>query len=129
MRPNVIISVGSFNAAIAIALGAFAAHGLEQHLDTHYLQTFKTAGDFHFWHALGLILIGLIARTQTYRACSRIAWLMLVGIILFCGSLYLLSTTGVRWLGWITPFGGMAFILAWLWLGIVTLTHSESNKP
>ena len=128
MHPNVIISVGSFNAAIAIVLGAFAAHGLEQHLDAHTLQTFKTACDFHFWHALGLILIGLIARTQLRSTYSRIAWLMLSGIVLFCGSLYLLSTTSVRWLGWITPFGGMAFIGAWLWLGIVTLTHSESNE-
>lgn len=124
MRSNVIISVGSFNAAIAIGLGAFAAHGLEQHLDTHYLQTFKTACDFHFWHALGLMLIGLIAQSKSPATCSRIAWLILTGIILFCGSLYLLSTTGVRWLGWITPFGGMAFILAWLWLGIVTFTDN-----
>ena len=128
MRANVIISVGSFNAAIAIALGAFAAHGLEQHLDTHYLQTFKTACDFHFWHALGLILIGLIARTQSHPDYSRIGWLMLGGILLFCGSLYLLATTGVRWLGWITPFGGMAFILAWLWLGAVTLLARNAEN-
>lgn len=126
MRPNVIISVGSFNAAIAIALGAFAAHGLEQHLDANNLQTFKTACDFHLWHALGVILIGLIAQRHTVKGYSRIAWLMLSGILLFCGSLYLLSTLGIPWLGWITPFGGMAFILAWLWLGLLSLKSSNT---
>ena len=116
MRANVIISVGSFNAAIAIALSAFAAHGLQQHLDANSLQTFKTACEFHLWHGLGIILLGLIAHIQTTISSSSIAWLMLIGIILFCGSLYLLSTIGIRWLGWITPFGGIAFIAAWTWL-------------
>ena len=128
MRPNVIISVGSFNAAIAIALGAFAAHGLQHHLDAHNLQTFKTACDYHLWHALGIILIGLIAQKQiTSDNYSRVAWLMLAGILLFSGSLYLLSTSGIRWLGWITPFGGMTLIIAWCWLGFLTLKSKLEN--
>ena len=127
MRPNVIISLGSFNAAFAIVMAAFAAHGLQQHLDAHNLQTFKTACDFHFWHALGLILIGLVAHRHVPRSCARIAWLMLAGILLFSGSLYLLSISGIRWLGWITPFGGMAFILAWLWLGVATLRVDDQG--
>ena len=127
MRANVIISIGSFNAAVAIALGAFAAHGLQQYLDVNSIQTFKTACDFHLWHGLGIILIGLIAHILATSDASRIAWLMLIGILLFCGSLYLLSTTGLRWLGWITPFGGVAFIAAWTWLAWDTLiTNSRS---
>lgn len=123
MRHNVIISVGSFNAALAIALGAFAAHGLEKHLDERSIQVFNTAADFHFWHALGIILVGLVAKVYTHN-CSAIASLMNLGIILFCGSLYVLSTTGIKWLGMITPFGGTAFIVAWLWLCWKTL-HAQ----
>ena len=89
MRANVIISIGSFNAAIAIALSAFAAHGLQDHLDANNLQTFKTACDFHLWHGLGIMLIGLVAHNQTTANTTYIAWLMLLGVILFCGSLYL----------------------------------------
>ncbi len=125
MKHNVIISVGSFNAALAIALGAFAAHGLEQHLDERSIQVFNTAADFHFWHALGIILVGLIAKNLTSDNYSTIAGLMNLGIILFCGSLYVLSTTGIKWLGMITPFGGTAFIIAWLWLAWKTLRSHD----
>lgn len=118
MKHNVIISVGSFNAALAIALGAFAAHGLEKHLDERNIQVFNTAADFHFWHALGIILVGIIAKLSPKENFSAIAMLMNLGIILFCGSLYVLSTTGLGWLGIITPFGGSAFIIAWVWLAL-----------
>ena len=124
MKYNVIISVGSFNAALAIALGAFAAHGLEQHLDERSLQVFHTAADFHFWHALGLILVGIIAKNSPQSNYSGIAGLINIGIILFCGSLYVLSTTGMKWLGMITPFGGSAFIIAWCWLAWKSLRTS-----
>ena len=120
MKHNVIISIGSFNAALAIAFGAFAAHGLEKHLDERSLQVFNTAADFHFWHALGLILIGILAKIDGHSNYSGIAGLMSLGILLFCGSLYILSTTGITWLGMITPFGGTAFIIAWSWLAWCT---------
>ncbi|MFK8028354.1 MAG: DUF423 domain-containing protein [Gammaproteobacteria bacterium] len=120
MKHNVIISFGSFNAALAIAFGAFAAHGLEKHLDERSLQVFNTAADFHFWHALGLILIGILAKIDGQSNYSGIAGLMGLGILLFCGSLYILSTTGITWLGMITPLGGTAFIIAWLWLAWCT---------
>ena len=128
MRTNVIISLGSFNAAIAIALAAFAAHGLEQHLDTPQLTTFKTACDFHFWHALAIVLTGLLGQRQRTQSYTRIAWLMLAGIVLFSGSLYLLSTTGLQWLGWVTPFGGLAFILSWMWLTAAALLQGDLDE-
>jgi len=125
MKHNVIISVGSFNAALAIALGAFAAHGLEKHLNERSIQVFNTASDFHFWHALGLILVGLIAKNNPHTNYSGIAGLMNLGIVLFCGSLYVLSTTGMTWLGIITPFGGTSFIIAWSWLAWKSLRQND----
>lgn len=121
MRPNVIISVGSFNAAIAIALSAYAAHGLERHVDLAGVTTFTTGADFHLWHSLGLIVIGILARQYLNAAYARIAVLIMIGILLFSGSLYGLSTTGIKGFAYITPFGGIAFIIAWLWLAVVTL--------
>lgn len=125
MKHNVIISIGSINAALAIALGAFAAHGLEKHLDERSIQVFNTAADFHFWHALGLILVGLIANNNPQTNYSGIAGLMILGILLFCGSLYVLSTTGRTWLGMITPLGGTSFIIAWTWLAWKSLRQSN----
>ena len=125
MKHNVIISVGSFNAALAIALGAFAAHGLEKHLDERSIQVFNTAADFHFWHALVLILVGLIAKNNPQTNYSGIAGLINLGILLFCGSLYVLSTTGLSWLGMITPFGGTSFIIAWSCLAWKSLHQSD----
>lgn len=125
MKHNVIISVGSFNAALAIALGAFAAHGLEKRLDERNLEVFHTAADFHLWHALAIILVGIIAKITPKQNFSNIAVLMNLGIILFCGSLYVLSTTGFKWLGMITPFGGTAFIIAWLWLAWKCLRSAD----
>jgi uncharacterized membrane protein YgdD (TMEM256/DUF423 family) len=116
MKANMIISIGSLNAALAIILGAFAAHGLKGQLDAYSLDVFHTAVDFHFWQAIGLILVGLLTRLYSDKNFNPAMWAMLAGIILFCGSLYLLSITGITWLGAITPFGGMLFIFAWSWM-------------
>ena len=116
MKHNVIISLGSFNAALAIAFGAFAAHGLKSHIDERSIEIFNTAADFHFWHAIGLIIIGIIAKNMSKTNFASVVWLMTLGILLFSGSLYILSVTGIRWLGAITPFGGTSFIIAWLLL-------------
>ena len=116
MKHNVIISLGSFNAALAIAFGAFAAHGLKSHIDERSIEIFNTAADFHFWHAIGLIIIGIIAKNMSKTNFASVVWLMTLGILLFSGSLYILSVTGIRWLGAITPFGGTSFMIAWLLL-------------
>lgn len=111
--------LGSASAALAVMLGAFGAHSLKNTLSPQMLTVYHTAVEYHFYHALGLLLIGLIARGMPDTALT--AWaggLMLAGILLFSGSLYLLSITGVRWLGAITPLGGMAFIAAWLLLAL-----------
>jgi uncharacterized membrane protein YgdD (TMEM256/DUF423 family) len=119
---KLFLSLGSFNALLAVAFGAFAAHGLKSRLAAEMLAVFQTGVQYHFYHALGLILIGIIAMQLSPSAWLKISgWLMFAGILLFSGSLYILSITGIRWWGFITPFGGVAFIFAWLLLftGIV----------
>jgi len=106
---------GGLQAFLAVALGTFGAHALKERLSVEMTAIYHTSVQYHFYHALGLLAVGLIALHLS--SSSWISWaggLMLAGILLFSGSLYLLALTGVRWLGMITPLGGMAFLLAWL---------------
>jgi uncharacterized membrane protein YgdD (TMEM256/DUF423 family) len=104
--------------AIAVALGAFGAHGLKARLDAYSMGIWEKAVFYHFIHAIGLLLIAALTRTGTVSltATDTISWLLIAGILLFSGSLYILALTGVTILGAITPFGGLAFIAAWLLL-------------
>jgi len=114
---KLIIAAGAFNAFIAVAAGAFAAHGLKNILSPEYLNTFHTAADYQMMHAIGLILIGILNQQNTNRCNTAAAILMFTGIILFSGSLYALVLTETKWLGMITPLGGLCFLIAWLTLG------------
>ena len=98
--------------ALAVMLGAFGAHGLRNRLDAYSLGIWEKAVFYHFIHALGLLIVPLVAPA----GASRVSWLLLAGILIFSGSLYLLAITGVRTLGAITPIGGLSFIAAWLLL-------------
>ena len=114
-----LISAGAIGAALSVALGAFAAHGLKSRLPADMLAVFQTGVQYQFYHALGLILIGLIAMNiKPTSLLTSAGLLMLTGILLFSGSLYILSTTGIRGIGIITPIGGAAFIVAWLMLAV-----------
>jgi len=116
---KLFLALGCINAMLVVLIGAFGAHGLKARLTVENMAVFQTGVQYHFYHAVGLILLGLIALQIPITPYLRWSgWLMLVGIILFSGSLYALSITNIRWLGMITPFGGMAFILAWLLLTI-----------
>lgn len=113
------LSLGCINAMLVVILGAFGAHGLKARIAVENMAIFQTGVQYHFYHAIGLIFVGLIAWHIPDSPHLRwSAWLMLMGIVLFSGSLYALSITNIRWLGMITPFGGTAFILAWLLLTI-----------
>jgi uncharacterized membrane protein YgdD (TMEM256/DUF423 family) len=103
------IVIGALLAALAVILGAFGAHGLKEILQVREMAVYQTAVQYHFFHALGLILISISGIQSPWSAR-----LMLLGIALFSGSLYLLVLTGFTKLGIITPFGGTAFIIAWL---------------
>ncbi len=120
---NLIIAVGAFNAFIAVAAGAFAAHALKDTLTPEYLAVFKTAADYQMMHGIGLILIGLLNKHKINRYNTTSAIVMFVGIVLFSGSLYLLALTNFKWLGMVTPFGGLCFLIAWLTLGVNYLTN------
>jgi len=110
---------GTINALLVVVLGAFGAHALKGRLTEAMLAVYQTGIQYHFYHAVGLVLLGLIAlHINSPVMLKWSAGLMLAGIVLFSGSLYLLAITGTRWLGIITPFGGTAFILAWLLLAV-----------
>ena len=106
--------LGSLAMMFAVGLGAFGAHGLKDKLPADMLAAYRTGIEYHFYHALGLLALGLIAaRLPASVLVKWSGWLMAAGIVLFSGSLYLLALTGTRWLGAITPIGGAAWIIAW----------------
>jgi uncharacterized membrane protein YgdD (TMEM256/DUF423 family) len=111
-------AVGAIAVAVAVAAGAFGAHGLRERLDAYSIGIWEQAVFYHFLHAIGLIVVPLFRSTSVLAAAAtaRVCWLLLIGILLFSGSLYALAISGVRMLGAVTPFGGIAFIAAWLLL-------------
>ena len=111
---RVFFGVGALSAALAVALGAFAAHGLRARLSAEALATFETGARYHVYHALALLAVAWAVGRWPSPWVSAAGWLFVAGTILFSGSLYLLAVTGLRALGAITPLGGLAFILGWL---------------
>jgi uncharacterized membrane protein YgdD (TMEM256/DUF423 family) len=110
--------------AAAVMLGAFGAHALRARLDPAALAVYQTAVQYHFWHGLGLLGVGVLM--LHWPASARLGWaagLLIAGLVLFCGSLYVLALTGATWLGMLTPIGGLAFIAAWLVLASVAWHH------
>lgn len=124
---NLFIGLGAINAFIAVAMGAFAAHALKARLAADYLSAIQTAADYQFYHALGLVLVGVIYQHSQSRLNALSGWFMLGGTVLFSGSLYLLGLSGIRWLGMITPIGGLCFIIAWLLLAFAHLRPSANR--
>jgi len=111
---KIFLVLGAAAALAAVLLGAFGAHELKARLDADALALWRTAVEYHFWHALGLLAIGLVAAQMPGSALLKASgWVMLAGIVLFSGSLYLLALTGARALGAATPVGGVAFLAAW----------------
>ena len=105
---------GSIHALFAVALGAFGAHGLKQFATETALQTWNTAAQYHFYHALAVLIIGILVKD--YPKAKLAGQLMLAGIVIFSGSLYALVLSQIKILGAITPVGGLCFLLGWLWL-------------
>ena len=146
--PRQWIIAGAILAALAVVFGAFGAHGLEARLKSvygeemktiaghtvpatyKYLQDFKTAADYHMYHALALLALGLSASWQpaVQRSHQIAAWCFLLGIVLFSGSLYVLVLSGQRWLGAITPIGGVLMIVGWVAFAIGMRSSSNNES-
>lgn len=118
-----ILMTASIFLILAVAIGAFGAHGLKSHLSDEMLTIYKTGVEYHFYHAIGLLLVGVLAFSMPSVYLKWSAILLSAGIILFSGSLYALSITGIKGLGAITPFGGLSFIAGWVLLGVAALKH------
>jgi uncharacterized membrane protein YgdD (TMEM256/DUF423 family) len=113
------IIAGAVLAALGVALGAFGAHGLEATLTaTGRADTFETASRYHMYHALGLVLIGLLADRLDARWTRWAGWLFVAGVVLFSGSLYVLAIFDLGIMGAIAPLGGTAFIAGWISVGV-----------
>ncbi len=111
-------AIASLLLALAVGLGAFGAHGLKERLDAYSMGIWEKAVFYHFLHALALLVVPLFTKVGSLPepAVNRISLLLVAGILLFSGSLYILALTGVKTLGAVTPLGGVAFIAAWLYL-------------
>ena len=123
------LATGAGFAMVAVMTGAFAAHGLKNVLDPYSLGIFETAARYQMYHAIALLIVSLVSgRPDLSRRWLKLsAFSFGVGIILFSGSLYLLALTGNKFLGAITPLGGIAFIFGWLALVIASVRASERN--
>ncbi|MFP8968628.1 DUF423 domain-containing protein [Pokkaliibacter sp. CJK22405] len=113
MVPAMAICLAALNGFCAVAMGAFAAHGLKQRLDEYSLGIINTAAHYQLVHAVALVLAGVLMLHWQGNLMKVVAWSWFVGILLFSGSLYILALTGIRWLGAITPIGGAALLLGW----------------
>ena len=118
------IGIAAINMAIAVALGAFGAHGLKGVVNVQQLEWWHTATLYLFIHALGLLVVGLLIRLKYTTQAT--AWLLQIGIIIFAGSLYAMTLGAPRWFGAITPIGGVLMIAGWLWLAISTFRLENS---
>jgi len=110
---NLWLAIAAINGFLAVAAGAFGAHGLQGRLDPHALQLFETGARYQMYHALAMGLAAFAARGAATMYAQTAAGFFLAGIVLFSGSLYLLALTGNKALGIVTPFGGLAFLIGW----------------
>lgn len=122
---NFFLKCTALSGMLAVMLGAFGAHGLKNHLSPILMQAYQTSVQYHFIHTLALGLTVLVMQQRNNVWIRRSAWCFLLGTVLFSGSLYGLALSGIRALGMVTPFGGVLFIAAWLFLFISTYFHDE----
>ena len=115
---RVFVVIGAISAFIGVAAGAFGAHGLKTRISADLLSTFEIGVRYQMYHALALIACAWAQSKWPSPILSAAGWLFAIGTILFCGSLYLLSIFGIKWLGAITPIGGLAFLSGWACLAL-----------
>jgi len=118
---KIFLILGVINGFLAVALGAFGAHGLEGKISEKMLDTWDKAVHYQMFHTMALFITGLLAEKITGGSILWAGWLFFIGILLFSGSLYVYSTTGIKSLAMITPFGGLTFLAGWVILGYAVL--------
>jgi len=116
--PRLFLALGSLSAFLAVAAGAFGAHALRARLGPELLAVFETGARYQMYHALALLVVAGVISVAPSHWAEAAGWLFVAGTVLFCGSLYLLALTGQRWLGAVTPLGGVAFLVGWLSLAM-----------
>lgn len=121
------VALGALFAGLAVALGAFGAHALRASLAPRDLEIFETGVRYQMYHALALILVGVLWAYRPQSSLLAAGWLFSAGIVIFSGSLYLLVITNTRWLGAVTPLGGVAFILAWISMAWASLRPTAGS--
>jgi uncharacterized membrane protein YgdD (TMEM256/DUF423 family) len=127
ISPYLMPGIAALTAALATMIGAFGAHGLKKILQPDALIIYETAVKYHWYHALALLFTSWIAlRNPQIQSLNTINLLFLAGILVFSGSLYALSISGIKILGIITPVGGTLWIIAWLWLAKILFTHAKT---
>jgi uncharacterized membrane protein YgdD (TMEM256/DUF423 family) len=116
MSSRSILILGAVSAFFSVALGAFGAHALKTVIDEAALRVFHTGVEYQFYHSLALLAVGVLAEISPDKWIRRAGTAFAVGIPIFAGSLYILAVSGVKWWGAVTPFGGVSFMLGWLFL-------------
>lgn len=138
MNGHLWIKIGAISGFLAVALGAFGAHGLRDRFKVsegdsfavrmekeRSLENFDTAARYQMYHALAIVAVGILAASNRTGASDLAGWSFLIGTLLFSGSLYVLVLSGQKWLGAITPFGGVGFLIGWLALVFAAKTVSK----
>lgn len=118
---KIFLILGVINGFLAVALGAFGAHGLEGKVSEKMLGTWEKAVNYQMFHTMALFITGLLAAKIGSSSIHWAGWLFFIGILLFSGSLYFYSTTGIKLLAMITPFGGLTFLAGWIVLGYAVI--------
>jgi len=121
---KLFLFLGALNGFIAVALGAFGAHGLEGTISDEAIATWEKAVQYQMFHTMALIAIGLLGAKIRNSSLNWSGWMFFIGILLFSGTLYIYSLTGITFFAIITPFGGVAFLTGWVLLGYTALKHS-----
>lgn len=118
---RLFITLAAVSGLLAVLLGAFGAHGLKQRVPADLMAVYHTGVQYHFWHTLALLGVGILLLQGVQGKLWVVSgWLFAAGIVLFSGSLYVLAISGVRWLGAITPIGGVLWMAGWICLALAT---------
>lgn len=121
------IRLGSIMMALSVSLGAFGAHGLKSILDAEMFKVYNTAVEYQFYHSLGLFVVAFVAHFVNNSMIKKAGIIMFGSMLVFSGSLYIMTMTGIKWLGAITPIGGTGFIIAWFMIALSLKQMEESE--